>query len=232
MEFNDHTDVNLIFTDWEKKPYDDRLKIVRALKERGKVFKSEVVEDLGSNTTDVCYQYQHALIKPCSLEECSFYVNCEKHKNCVHLALASNKHAKYPAADIASLLKVSISDVNRITNLATNKLRKEYLKEKLDRHAYPRYDYIDHHCVNCGVSLHEEFEVKGGALFFGENDQYAHCSKKCLVAFPAWKFYIEEFFRCNYKEVLGIASQFYREMKILADLFGTSVDNIEHELKE
>jgi hypothetical protein len=43
--------------------------------------------------------------------------------------------------------------------------------------------------------------------------------------------YIEDLFRCNYKEVLSVASQFYRESKIIADLFGTSQENIEAELK-
>lgn len=120
--------------------------------------------------------------------------------------------------DISKLFGVSITEINKITNRATNKVKSTILKLELKEIESIGFKYLENHCVCCGMSLHDELEM-GMEDNLMISNKHAWCSEKCKRDKPLWQFNVENEFEHDYESVLKVAYRVYNDYSEVDGIF-------------
>ena len=204
-------EVNSYFKDWSLLGDTDRLTTIKNLKERGRLQASS-----SSFSKDfTCPIHQFPLLKPCNLETCQYHISAatddlHEHRNCLINRLDKSKGGKLSLQEIANVLGVPLPEVSDINEKAIVKIKKAFIKDKVEKLKIVRYKYLEGHCVSCGMNLADELEYDDlEPELIIELKKFGWCSVKCKTKKPKWQFLIENEFNCFFMEVLAVSLKTY-----------------------
>lgn len=251
LKLDDPAAVNAYFSKWYDYVEAERLQTIRDLKTKGKL--SIIPNGVPIDTDFKCPLNGFTVAKPCHLSSCQFYlgpkstaINNKKNpkaeiveaqqvaaadcKNCLILCSYKSKNGRLSAQEVATVMGISVSEVNSINNNAIAKIRRTTVKEKIEKLQLPRFKFLKGFCVSCGMYIQDELEFNTHpelSIVFGE---HGWCSEGCRDDKPRWQFQIERQFGCDYLDALAVGLSVHSNIDTLGAMFGTSNETIkEHE---
>lgn len=224
-------EINLFFENWYEHTELTRLETIRSLRTAGSLsakYKIEMTEDFK------CPLFGFNLIKPCSLTSCQYYVyvtnntqqiqvahNC---KNCLINCLDLSKNNRMSAHEVAAILGISVSEVNNCNASAVSKVRRQKIKENLEKYQIPRFEYLDGHCISCEQYIKDELEMNLWPELIIQPNRHGWCSLGCKENKPKWQFLIEKEFSCNYLDAMAVGYLLYKNVESLGGIFSVNKD--------
>lgn len=245
------SDVNTYFSGWHEYVEAERLQTIRYLKTKGKL--SIIPNGVPVDNDFRCPLNGFTVARPCNLSSCQFYIGpksglksmkrtpkaemveaqqtaAAECKNCLILCSYRSKNGRLSAQEVATIMGISVSEVNSINNNAIAKIRRTTIREKIEKLQLPRFKYLKGFCVSCGMHIQEELEFNCHpdlSIVIGE---YGWCSEVCREDKPKWQFQIERHFECDYLDALSVGLSVHTNMDTLGNVFGVGNDVIkEHE---
>jgi len=221
------SEINSFFDQWHGHTELVRLETIRALKSVGHLsakYKSEYSNNFK------CPMHGFLLIKPCGLLSCQFHlkttsgnimqsqmvVDC---KNCLINCLDLSKNNRMSAQEAATILGLSVSEINNSNASAISKIRRAKIKEQIEKHQIPRFSYLVGHCVSCEQFIKDEIEMNLWPDLIIQPDTHGWCSAECKEKKPKWQFLIEKEFGCNYLHALTMGYVLYKNIENLGGIF-------------
>lgn len=213
--------INGFFDQWHEYSETEKLEIVRDLKTDG------VLTVLGQKPDNTlrCPVYEYTLARPCGVGGCQYHIDSAENKNCLVVYLDAAKNNRLSAAEVASLLKSNISEINGVTNNAVRKIKKAVVKEQLEKNRIRRFNHLPGHCLACEVHIQNELDMglNTDLLLPADGKLYGWCSLECKKTKPKWQFTIEKKFGCFYLDAMATAVSTYRKPEIVDQLL--EIDN-------
>lgn len=227
--FKSVDEVNHFFSNWHQKTDNERLEFVRTLRNNGLL--TTVKEPLRAEF--VCPINHFSVSRPCNLNSCPYNIAHSSSKNCLIHMLNNSKCNRLQTQEVADLFKVPLNDVNDVMTMATNKIKKTVIKEHLEALFVTKFKYLDGHCINCDVSIHDDLEMDTlDDKLIIEPGKFGWCSTKCMNIKPKWQFEIEKEFQYNYITVLSIGYSIYKhDINILVEIPKEVWPYVESEIK-
>lgn len=203
LKFTSVQEVTSFFARWHEFSESDRLKILRGLKDLGHL---GMLSSKQSSNDTTCPKYGFALVRPCSLSACQYYVESLEVRNCMHCGLSQAKKNRLTAAEVAGLTKLSQSEINSILVQAIHKIRRQVLREKIERSGVAHFYYVPGHCITCEVTIADDLEARlTPNLLYDDSGSWGWCSTECKASKPGWIFKLENDYHCDVLSVLALA---------------------------
>lgn len=199
--FTKVSQLNEYFENWHTLTEHERLNIVRALRNIGKL---NLVDRGPDKTSFRCPINKYLLARPCNLSECKYHVDSPEDKNCMIATLNRSKNGRLSANEVSQVLGTTVSHINNTTASAISKIKKAIIRDKIDV-IHSRYNYLRGHCVSCGEYIQDQLDLNTEPDLVLEYGEFGWCSDECRMQFPSWVFEIEKLFRCDYRIVLYTA---------------------------
>lgn len=198
MDLKKLESLNALVQQWEYLPEASKLETIRQLQNIG---------TLGTiNVTDqelyLCPMHQFKLSQPCGLTECPYYVESKEDSNCLYHSLDRSKKGRMTINETSTYMKMPITEINKVSNDAFLKIRREYLRERILEAGPIDFRYIKGHCVNCEEYIQNDLDLNSEPSLTIEYAKYGWCSLECKEAKPKWKFYLEHLYNTHYLEVV------------------------------
>jgi len=219
-------EINSFFENWHEHTELTRLETIRALRVSGHLstkYKSECCEDFK------CPLFGFTLIKPCGLMTCQYHTPVTVNpvqvqlahgcKNCLINCLDISKNNRMSAHEVANILGISVSEVNNSNANAVSKVRRQKIRENLEKFQLPRFKYLTGHCVFCEQYIQDELEMNLWPELTIQSTKYGWCSFECKEKKPKWQFAIEKEFGCNYLDALTVGYLLYNNIESLGGIF-------------
>lgn len=253
LKLTSPSDVNDFFSRWHDLTEAERLETIRTLKTLGKL---AIVPNRQPIETDFkCPLNSFTLARPCNLSSCQYYIGPKKAganskkrpkaeileaqqiaaaecRNCLILCLDKSKNGRLSAQEVATVMGISVSEVNSINNNAIAKIRRATIKEQIERLQLPRFKYLRGFCVSCGMNIEDELELNVNPELSIVLDVYGWCSDACKADKPKWQFQIERSFMCDYLDVLAIGLKVHGNLETLGNIFGVPNEIIKEHKKD
>lgn len=215
-KFQTPEEVNSFFQKWNDLTELERLSLIKEFKEIGRLSISKEKE---VKTTVSCPMHGFPIIKPCDLKKCHYYVQSSSSKNCLPYSVEKVKNNRLPSSTIATLMKISVSEVNQMTTCTVNRIKHTVVREKIEPLSPFKFKYLQGHCVNCGASLHDNLSF-GHPTNLTIDEKYAWCDEECKKTKPKWQFQLEKDFGANYQIVLAAGVSVYKNPQTVDQLHG------------
>jgi len=245
LKLTSTADVNRFFPRWYELTESERLQTIRQLKSNGKL--SIVPQRVPVETDFQCPLLQFVVARPCNMTTCQYYIG-PKHsenkkrspkveileaqqiaaaecKNCLILCLDKSKNGRLSAQEVATVMGISVSEVNSINNHAIAKIRRAKIKEHIEKLQLPKFKYLKGFCVSCGMNIEDELELNSPDFSIVMNE-HGWCSEGCRDDKPKWQFHIERNFNYDYLDVLAVGLAVHQNIETLGNVFGVSNDEI------
>jgi hypothetical protein len=211
MRFKTPTEANKFFEAWEALSEGSRLSAIRNLKQNGNL---TFVGKLKVESDFICPRYQFQVAKPCSLSSCPYHLQHAASLNCMVNCLDTAKNNRLQATEITQVTSTPTAQVHALCDSGMKKIQLCFVRDALDRYGLSRFDYLPYHCVACETDIEEElFHVENASLKI--TDDFGWCSTACQKARPLWQFKLERHFRCDYLDVLTVATNLFRDSQIV-----------------
>jgi hypothetical protein len=247
LKLTSAAEVNRFFSRWHELTESERLQTIRELKNSGKL--SIVPRRVSTDTDFQCPLKQFIVARPCNMTTCQYYIGPKRHtseskkrspkaeileaqqiaaaecKNCLILCLDKSKNGRLSAQEVATVMGISVSEVNSINNNTIAKIRRAKIKEQIERLQLPRFKYLKGFCVSCGMNIEDELELNSPEFSIVLNE-HGWCSEGCRDDKPKWQFYIERSFNYDYLDVLAVGLAAHQNIDTLGNVFGVSNDEI------
>lgn len=201
MQFSNIVQINEYFKNWFSLSDIERLNTIRELKVDGSL--TALNNKISSDS--ICPLHKFGVYRPCSLEQCKFNFKSPQHKNCVLVCLDDNKNNRLTPDEIASVFGVSTKEINSQYNQIIKKLQYSMVKETILNERVVYFTYLPWHCINCELYIKDDLELSTDPSMVAANT-YGWCSKDCKQAKPAWMFALEYEFKCDFLDVIRVAS--------------------------
>lgn len=231
LGFSSAQEINSFFDGWYDLPENQRLNLIRALRKEGTLGLVQATAPEFS-----CPINAFPVVKSCGVKSCQFHlasaVNLNTHKNCAIHCLSGAKGSRLTPTETASLLGISLKEVNSIGQTSLNKIRRAVVRENVEKHQVSRFSYLQGHCVSCGMTIRDELDLATTPELVIEVGAYGWCSTTCKTSKPEWQFKIELEFRCHYIQALAIGALLYRTSTQLEEIFGLPVHQLKHVTEE
>ena len=233
--FKTPDEVNKFFSNWHDLNEAERLQAIRELRSIGNL-STRVLQNI--ETGFKCPLNNFDLIRACKLDSCHYYIGPKQAKsysedqakaasvckNCMINCLEKTKNNRLSALEVATLLGISISEVNNISTQTVAKVRRAAIKEALEKFQVPKYRYLTGHCINCEVSIIDELEMGLKPELVMVPYEYGWCSMRCKDSKPKWQFLIEREFSCHYMDALAIGYTVYKNIETLGHVYMVTND--------
>jgi hypothetical protein len=220
-------DINLFFEKWNEHTENERLNVIRTLREEGQLsvkYKTENDNDFR------CPLYNFMLTKPCNLNSCPYHLVTKysdpiqieavtQCKNCLINCIDMAKNNRMSANEASTLLGMSISEVNSANASAIAKIRKTKIKEHLEKYQIPRYKYLPGHCISCEQYIQDEIDMNLWPELIIEPGKYGWCCSACREAKPKWQFLVEKEFECQFFQAVATGVIIYKNLEMLGNIF-------------
>jgi hypothetical protein len=234
-------DINTFFENWSSHTENDRLEVIRALREVGHLSAKYKTNEMGEEFR--CPIYNFTLVKLCSLTSCAYHISSKNAdttqmeaivacNGCLINCLDKAKNNRMSANETSVLLGTSVSEINSVNTSAVLKIKRTKIKEHLEKYQIPRYKYIKGHCVCCEQYIQDELDMNLWPDLIIEHGSYGWCSTVCKDHKPKWQFLIEKEFECQFLHAIGIALLLYKNLESLSNLFGINKDIIQKHKQE
>jgi hypothetical protein len=205
-------EINSFFENWFDYTDNERLSVIKDIKSKG------ILTPIKSKPKDSgcrCPLHGFALMKPCSIGECSYHVASPERKNCLIASPLLKKAGKLSTAEAADLLNTTVIEVNTNILEATRKIKKLIIKETLEKSEFSRFKYLRGHCICC--ELYDVDMESGGAtdeltVICSDKTVFAWCSEECATKKPKWQFLLEKEFGFTYLEVIAAAVTLFKKL--------------------
>jgi len=251
LNFKNPKDINAFFADWPLLSEAERLQTIRDLRTLGSLTKIPNGTPIDSGFA--CPINGFSLARPCNIDSCQYYLGprivenkkripkveiveaqaiaSAESKNCLIMCLDKSKNSRLSAQEVATVMGISVSEVNTINNNAIAKIRRAKIKERIERLQVPRFKYLDGFCVACELNIEDELELNTHPELSIAAQQYGWCSEGCKQDKPKWQFQIERYFDCDYIDALAVGSSINPNYDTLGSIFGVNNDYLK-EYKE
>ena len=177
-----------------------------------------------------CPLFGFVLMKSCGVGSCQYYLpNINNNilqqkmvadcKNCLINCLDISKNNRMSAQEIAGVLGISVSEINANNTNAIAKIRRSKIKEQIEKHQIPRFQYLTGHCIACEQYIQDELEMHMWPDLVIQPNTYGWCSEECKEKKPKWQFLIEKEFECYYLHALTIGFMLYKNIENLGSIF-------------
>ena len=244
--------INDYFARWHEFTESERLQTIRDLKIKGKL--SIVPSSLQVDFDFKCPMNGFVVARPCNLSSCQYYIGPKRIsaegkkrspkveiveaqqtaaaecKNCLINCLDKSKNGRLSAQEVATIMGISVSEVNSINNNAIAKIRRATVKELIEKLQLPRFKYLTGSCVACGMNIQDELEMSAQPELLIVASEYGWCSEGCRDDKPKWQFTLERQFECDYLDIFGVGLSINSNFETLGNIFGVNNDLLkEHE---
>jgi hypothetical protein len=209
MEVSLIREINDSIQNWENISEGNKLQVIRKLKSIAKIEKCAVPKDPELS----CPEYKYQLSSPCNLSQCEFYINNPQSFNCIYHSLDEAKKKRLTANDVSACLGSTVSTVNGLLNGAIQKIRVVRLEEEITASRPNRFQYLEGHCVHCGMTIEDELDLGSNPNLLIEHGKFGYCSDACKREKPVWKFKLEKKFCTDWEYVIFRASQYLNVIK-------------------
>ena len=221
-------DINSFFDDWDTHTENERLGVIRVLREIGQL--SAKYKTRETSESFKCPIYNFMLVKPCNLTSCSYHLPT-KHSDqiqveavtqcnsCLINCVDKAKNNRMSANETSILLGLSISEINSTSTAAIAKIRKTKIKEHIEKYQIPRFKYLAGHCVTCEQYIQDEIDMNLWPELIIEPKKYGWCCSSCREEKPKWQFHIEKEFECNFLHAIAIGILIYKNLEPLGSIF-------------
>ena len=245
-------EINNYFEKWHEYTEAERLQTIRDLRAMGKL--TMVANKVSVSTDFKCPLNSFTVARPCNLSSCQYYIGPKKItlegkkrqpkaeileaqqtaaagcKNCLILCLDMAKNGRLSAQEVATVMGISVSEVNTINNNAIAKIRRATIKERIEKLQLPRFKYLEGFCISCGLCIEDELELNVQPELTAVLEKHGWCSEGCRDDKPKWQFQIERNFECDFLDVLAIGLEVHGNIDTLGNIFGVPNDVVkEHE---
>lgn len=187
-----------------------------------------------------------SLARPCNIDTCQYYIGprivenkkrtpkaeileaqamaSSESKNCLIMCLDRSKNSRLSAQEVATVMGISVSEVNTINNNAIAKIRRAKIREQIERLQLPRYKHMTGFCVACEMNIEGELDLNTRPELNIVVHQFGWCSEGCKHDKPKWQFQIERQFDCDFIDVLAVGSSIHSNYDTLGNVFGVNND--------
>lgn len=238
--FKTSKEANKFFRHWHDLNEGERLQSIRDLRQVGSL-STRLLQNIEKGFK--CPIHNFDLVRACKLSTCHYYIGpyqvgpyqnkCYNEdqvkaasicKNCVINCLDRTKNGRLSAQEVATLLGISISEVNNISTQTVAKVRRAAIKEAIEKFQVPKYRYLTGHCISCEISIIDELEMGLKPELVLVPYKHGWCSHRCKDTKPKWQFLIEREFTCYYLDALAIGYTVYKNIENLGHVFMVSND--------
>ena len=254
LKLNSPAQVNKFFARWHDLTEAERLQTIRDLKTKGKL--SIVPNGIPADIDFRCPLNGFTVARPCNLVSCQYYIGPKKAgisgskrapkaeiveaqqtaaancKNCLILCLDKSKNGRLSAQEVATVMGISVSEVNSINNNAIAKIRRTTIKEKIEKLQLPRFKYFKGFCIACGLNIQDELELNTHPELSAVVGEHGWCSEGCREDKPKWQFMIERQFECDYLDALAVGLSVHQNLDTLGTIFGVGNDTVKEYEKD
>lgn len=181
--------------------FPEKVEFVKELKTLGKVSNKEY-----EASCSTCPHTKEALVRPCSLKKCPFWVKHEFTKNCALNYMASLEEDKLTLEQISFLFEKNLARVESLNKDALKVVQRVFLKDLLVHKEVPRFNFIEGFCVKCQTKLTEDdFEDPSMSL----GDGFGYCSRECKRTYlpDIWK--VEKFFETDLLTLVRVGAELF-----------------------
>lgn len=198
MDLDQLSSLNYLVQNWEELPEATKLDAIRKLQKIGKLETIPIKEE----DCLLCPTHQFKLSQPCGLNDCPYFVNSEQDFNCLYHSLDRSKKGRMTINETSHYMNLPITEINKINNDAFIKIRREYLREKIEEENPVRFKYIEGHCVHCEEYIQDHLDLNTEPSLTIEYGKHGWCSLECKESKPEWKFRLENDYSTSFVYIL------------------------------
>lgn len=198
MNLEKLSSLNILIQSWENLTESTKLDAIRELQKVGQLSTAPIREDESLS----CPMHQFKLSQPCGLGECPYFVESDKDYNCLYHSLEKSKKGRMTINETSHYMNLPITEINKINNDALIKIRREYLREKIEEENALTYHYIPGHCVHCEEYIQDDLDLNSEPSLTIEYGKHGWCSLECKESKPEWKFRTEHNYSTSFVYVL------------------------------
>lgn len=198
MDLNKLSSLNKLVQQWEILPEATKLETIRQLQKVGSLTPIPVQKE----DPLLCPLHQFRLSQPCGLGKCPYFVDSGRDFNCLYHSIDRSKKGRMTINETSNYMKMPITEINKVSNEAFIKIRREYLKERIEEANPIDFKYITGHCVHCEEHIQEELDLNTEPSLTIEYSKHGWCSLECKESKPEWKFRLENTYGTSFVEVL------------------------------
>lgn len=182
-------------------PYDERISFLKDLMSKGAV-STKIFEP----SCSTCPYTKEALVKPCSLKKCPFWVNHEFTKNCSLNYMTSLEEETLTLEQISFLFEKNLARVESLHKDAFKMVQRVFLRDLLIQKEVQRFNFIPGFCVNCQSKLSDE-DLEDHQLSLG--DGFGYCSKECKRTYLPDIWRVEKFFETDLLTLVKVGAELF-----------------------
>lgn len=244
LNFKTPKEINEFFAQWHDLSEAERLQTIRDLRDEGKL--TIVPNGAPTGTGFQCPINGFALARPCNISSCQYYIGPKivenkkrtpkaeileaqatasaESKNCLIMCLDKSKNSRLSAQEVATVMGISVSEVNSINNNAISKIRRAKVREQIERLQLPRFKYLKGFCVACEMNIQDDLEMNTHPELTIGIQEFGWCSDGCKHDKPKWQFTIERQFDCDFIDALAVGHSIHQNYDTLGNVFGVNND--------
>jgi len=244
LNFKSPKDINAFFAGWHLLSEAERLQTIRDLRTEGNL--TIVPNGTPTDSGFACPINGFSLARPCNIDTCQYYIgpkivenkkrtpkvelleaqaiSSAESKNCLIMCLDRSKNSRLSAQEVATVMGISVSEVNTINNNAIAKIRRAKIKERIERLQLPRFKYLGGFCVACEMNIEDELDLNTRPELNVVVHEFGWCSEGCKQDKPKWQFQIERQFHCDFIDALAVGASIHTTYETLGNVFGVNND--------
>lgn len=203
------SEINESISNWSQITQNDKLNTIRKLRSVAAVTPCTLPKESELS----CPEYNYQLSHPCNLKKCAFFIDSPRNFNCIYHGLDSTKKRRMTSNDVASCMKMTISEVNSHINSAVLKIRMIKIGEEIGTSKPNSFTYMEGHCVTCGTYIQDELDLNQNPALTIEFGKHGYCSDDCKKTKAAWKFKLENRYKTDWEYVIITTLEYLSTIK-------------------